>query len=57
MYLRSSHLSNIYECGELYKESTVRKEGIREVSRESNFYNLDAIISLGYRVNSSKISV
>lgn len=56
----SEHLSNIYECGELYKESTVRKfrtvqkEGIREVSRESNFYNLDAIISLGYRVNSSK---
>ncbi|MCD4842498.1 MAG: virulence RhuM family protein [Methanosarcinales archaeon] len=54
----SKHLANIYETGELRKESTisiletVQKEGNRKVRREMEFYNLDAIISVGYRVNS-----
>ena len=52
------HIKHIYEEGELDKNSTcqnfrqVRKEGNREVSRETPFYNLDMIISLGYRVKS-----
>ncbi len=56
----SEHLSNVYESGELKKDSTVRKirtvqkEGKREISRLLEFYNLDAIISVGYRVNSSQ---
>jgi hypothetical protein len=54
----SEHLSNIYNSGELEKDATVRKirtvqnEAEREVSRNLEFYNLDAIISVGYRVNS-----
>jgi hypothetical protein len=54
------HLKNIFEEGELDKDSTVRnfrtvqKEGIREVTRNIDYYNLDAIISVGYRVNSYK---
>ena len=56
----SKHLKNIYECGELEEYSTisilkkVQKEGTRSVKRNVTFYNLDAIISVGYRVNSSK---
>ena len=56
----SKHLSNIYADGELLKDSTVSKmeivqqEGTRHIKREQNFYNLDAIISVGYRVNSRK---
>lgn len=56
----SEHLSNVYDSGELQKEATVRKfrtvqtEGEREVTRNLEFYNLDAIISVGYRVNSSE---
>ena len=52
------HLKNIYEAGELSKEATteifsaVQKEGTREVKRAVTFYNLDAVISVGYRVNS-----
>ena len=52
------HLRNIYSCGELSKEATaedfsvVRLEGGRQVRRSVCFYNLDAIISVGYRVNS-----
>ena len=52
------HLKNIYDQGELVREATIRKfltvqiEGKREVSRNVDFYNLDAIISVGYRVNS-----
>jgi hypothetical protein len=52
------HIKHIYEEGELDENSTcrkfrqVRKEGNREVSREMSFYNLDMIISLGYRVKS-----
>ena len=56
----SKHLNNIYNENELDKESTyskmelVQKEGIRTVKRKVEFYNLDAIISVGYRVNSKK---
>lgn len=52
------HIKNIYEEGELDKESTwrdfrqVQKEGEREVSRKVSVYNLDVIISVGYRVKS-----
>lgn len=55
----SEHIKHIFEEGELTEESTVRKfrtvqiEGEREVSREQTFYNLDMIISLGYRVKSA----
>jgi hypothetical protein len=54
----SEHLKNIYESGEIQREATIRKfrtvqtEGDREVGRSIDFYNLDAIISVGYRVNS-----
>lgn len=56
----SKHLSNIYADGELMKDSTISKmeivqqEGARQVKRVQNFYNLDAIISVGYRVNSRR---
>lgn len=56
----TKHLKNIYSEGELVKISTsakfaqVQKEGEREVKRNIEFYNLDAIISVGYRVNSTK---
>lgn len=56
----SEHLSNIYQSGELEKDPTVRKirtvqnEANREVVRNIDFYNLDAIISVGYRVNSQQ---
>ena len=52
------HLENIYSCGELTREATrkdfflVRMEGTREVHRTVTCYNLDAIISVGYRINS-----
>lgn len=52
------HLGQIYESGELTKEATIRKigivqsEGERDVERTPLFYNLDAIIAVGYRVNS-----
>ncbi|MBR0242851.1 virulence protein RhuM/Fic/DOC family protein [Candidatus Saccharibacteria bacterium] len=54
------HINNIYKEGELEKERTcaknaqVRKEGARIVRREVDIFNLDAIISVGYRVNSKK---
>lgn len=54
------HLSNIYKSGELDEKVTcskmeqVRKEGERKVVRTKKIYNLDAIISVGYRVNSKK---
>ncbi len=56
----SKHLTNIYEEEELIKKSTVskmeivQKEGQRNVKRMQEFYNLDAIIAVGYRVNSKK---
>ena len=54
------HLKNIYQSGELEEGATtedssvVQKEGARSVRRKIKFYNLDAIISLGYRVNSKR---
>lgn len=54
------HLKNIYKSGELDENTTteqssvVRQEGKRQVKREINFYNLDAVISVGYRVNSKR---
>ena len=56
----SLHLKNIYNDLELDKESTtedfsiVQKEGSREVKRNIKYYNLDAVISVGYRVNSDR---
>ena len=56
----SRHLKNIYADGELEQTATtekisvVRTEGTREVSRTLDHYNLDAIIAVGYRVNSKK---
>ena len=56
----SLHLKNIFSDGELNEEATteefsvVQQEGIRQVQRKQKFYNLDAIISVGYRVNSRK---
>jgi hypothetical protein len=56
----NEHLANIFEEGELHREATVRKfrivrrEGSREVAREVEHYNLDAIISVGYRVKSQR---
>lgn len=56
----TKHLKNIYQENELLKEATsakfaqVQKEGDREVKRNIEYYNLDAIISVGYRVNSTK---
>jgi hypothetical protein len=54
------HLKEIFESGELDEKSTIRKirivqnEGGREVARESNFYNLDVIIAVGYRVSTKQ---
>ncbi|MFT4533871.1 MAG: hypothetical protein ACJA1A_001892 [Saprospiraceae bacterium] len=54
----NEHLKNIYKQDELIEDATIRKfrivqvEGNREVNRSISFYNLEAIISVGYRVNS-----
>ena len=59
----SKHLANIYSEGELQPEATISKmeivqaEGNRNVKRMVDFYNLDAIISVGYRVNSRKATL
>ena len=56
----SLHLKNIFSSGELTESATVEEfsvvqtEGTRKVSRKTKFYNLDAIISVGYRVNSRR---
>jgi hypothetical protein len=56
----TKHLKNIYEEEELERKSTISKkeivqtEGTREVTRTVDFYNLDVIIAVGYRVNSKK---
>lgn len=56
----AKHLENIYQDAELQRDTTisilemVRQEGSRSVSRKVMFYNLDAIISVGYRVNSRR---
>lgn len=55
----NEHIKNVYKEGELKENSTIRKflivqkEGSREVERDTDFYNLDMIISVGYRVKSS----
>lgn len=56
----SRHIKNIYSEGELVREgtvaffATVQKEGDRQVAREICYYNLDVIISVGYRVKSKR---
>lgn len=56
----SLHLKNIYSCGELTKDSTteeysvVQQEGKRSVTRKALFYNLEAVIAVGYRVNTER---
>jgi hypothetical protein len=56
----SKHLENIYSTGELEQNSTisiletVQQEGKRQVKRKLEYYNLDAVISVGYRVNSTQ---
>lgn len=56
----SEHINNIYQQGELMQSATVRKirtvrkEGNRTVTRNMDYYNLDMIISVGFRVNSHK---
>jgi len=60
MSVISRHLRKIFQSGELKREATVAKnatvqsEGGREVVREIEFFNLDAILSVGYRVNSTR---
>lgn len=56
----NEHLQNVFQSEELDIDATIRKfrivqkEGNREVNREIDFYNLDAIIAVGYRVNSQR---
>ncbi len=56
----SKHLKNIFNSGELDRDSTisiletVQEEGNRQVKRNTEYFNLDAIISVGYRVNSKQ---
>ncbi|HXS19819.1 MAG TPA: RhuM family protein [Steroidobacteraceae bacterium] len=56
----SRHLRNVFASGELERTATgaknapVQREGDREVAREIEFFNLDAILSVGYRVNSKR---
>jgi len=56
----NEHLANLYETGEQHREATIREfrivqiEGTREVSRGIDHYNLDAIIAVGFRVNSTR---
>jgi hypothetical protein len=56
----NEHLGNIYSGGEQHREATIRKfrivqtEGSREVGRDVDHYNLDAIIAVGFRVNSAR---
>ena len=56
----NEHLVNIYHEGEQHREATIRKfrivqlEGSREVARDTEHYNLDAIIAVGFRVNSER---
>jgi len=56
----NEHLANLYAQGEIAKEATIRnfrtvqKESNRDVARNVDFYNLDAIIAVGFRVNSAR---
>ena len=57
----NEHIKNVFKEGELLEESTIRKfrivqtEGERVIERDIDFYNLDVIISVGYRANSENI--
>jgi len=57
----SEHIKHIYSSEELSSAATVRKfrtvqqEGSRSISRERDHYNLDMVISIGYRVNSKRV--
>lgn len=59
----NQHLKSIYESNELTPDATIKKilivqqEGNRQVKREQTFYSLDAIISVGYRVNSQRATL
>lgn len=59
----SRHIANVYKTGELNpqatvaKFATVQKEGKRKIKRDITYYNLDLILSVGYRVNSKKATV
>ncbi len=56
----TKHIKNIYDCEELSKKATssileqVQNEGNRLVNRKIEYYNLDVIISVGYRVNTKR---
>ena len=56
----NEHIQNIFEEGELSREATIRKfrivrpEGVRQVTREIEHYNLEAILAVGYRVRSPR---
>ena len=56
----NEHLQNIYRAGELYTTATIRKfrivqtDGIRQAERLIDFYNLDMILAVGYRVRSHR---
>jgi hypothetical protein len=58
----NEHIKAIYKDEELFENSTIRnfrivqKEGVRKASRDISHYNLDVIISIGYRINSKKIT-
>lgn len=59
----NEHIKNIYRTDELKEDSTIRKfrtvkvEGLRQIARNIDHYNLDMIISVGYRVNSKKATI
>ena len=59
----SKHVKNIFDSGELEKKATVsiletvQKEGKREITRKIEHYNLDLVLSIGYRVNSKKATL
>lgn len=59
----NEHLKNIFETGEQSQNSTIRnfrivqQEGSRDVTRNVDFYKLDAIIAVGYRVNSQQATL
>ncbi len=57
----SKHLDSIYESGELQRKATisiletVQQEGTRQVAHKLGYYNLDSVISMGYRVNTELV--
>ncbi|HCY26063.1 TPA: hypothetical protein DIC38_00030 [Candidatus Nomurabacteria bacterium] len=59
----NEHIKNIFKTDELLEKATIRKfrivqsEGNRKIERDINHYNLDMILSVGYRVNSKKATL